>query len=112
MSTTVSTDQLIQALESGVETLAKSTLADYIDQAKTDGNNAIDSMKTNLQKWALELEGGALTAEDLAFLVKEQAALDEMTALKEAGLAEIKIDQFKNNLITMITNTIFSYIKV
>jgi hypothetical protein len=112
MSTIVSIEQLVQALQSGVETLAKSTLNDFASQAKTDGKNAIDSMKTNLQKWTLELGSGALTEEDIAFLIKEQAALDEMTTLKQAGLAEIKIDQFKNNLINMFTNTIFSFIKI
>jgi len=112
MSTTVNIEQLIQALESGVETLAKSTLEDYISQAKTDGENAIDSMKINLQKWTLELESGALTASDVAFLIKEQAALDEMTTLKQAGLAEVKIDQFKSDLINMISNTIFNFIKI
>ena len=112
MSTAVSIEQLVQALEGGVETLAKSTLEGYISQAKTDGQNAIDSMKTNLQKWTLELESGALTAGDIAFLIKEQAALDEMTTLKQAGLAEVKIDQFKSDLINMISNTIFNLIKI
>ena len=112
MSTIINIDQLIQALESGVDSLAKSTLEDYLNEAKTDGENAISDMKSNLQKWTLEFESGALTADDLAFLLKEQAALDEMTALKQAGLAEVKIDQFKADLINMITNTIFSFIKV
>ncbi|MBG9376926.1 hypothetical protein I5907_11805 [Panacibacter sp. DH6] len=108
----INIDQLIQALESGVDTLAKTTLQDYVSQAKADGENAIGSLKSNLQQWTLELESGALKADDIAFLLKEEAALDEMTALKQAGLAEIRIDQFKTNLITMITNTIFSFIKV
>ncbi len=109
---TINIDQLIQALESGVDSLAKSTLNDYLSQAKTDGENAIDDMKGNLQKWTLELESGVLTADDLAFLLKEQSALDEMTTLKQAGLAEVRVDQFKSDLINMITNTIFSFIKI
>jgi hypothetical protein len=112
MSTVINTDQLIQALESGVESLAKSTLQDYVSQAKADGEAAIDEMKANLQKWTLEFESGALTADDLAFLIKEQTALDAMTTLKQAGLSEVKVDQFKADLINMITNTIFSFIKI
>lgn len=112
MSAIINTDPLMQALESGVDSLAKSTLEDYLNQAKTDGENAISGIKSNLQKWTLEFESGALTTGDLAFLLKEQAALDEMTALKQAGLAEVKIDQFKADLINMITNTIFSFVKV
>lgn len=112
MSTTINIDQLVQSLESGVDTLAKSTLEDYVSQAKTDGESAISDIKANLQKWTAEVETGALTAEDLAFLLKEQAALDEMTALKQAGLAEVRIDQFKSGLVNMITNTIFSLTKI
>ncbi len=112
MNTTTSIDQLIQTLESGVESLAKSSLQDYLNQAKSDGEDAINSLKANLQKWTLELENGDLTTEDVAFLIKEQAVLDEMTALKQAGLAEVRVDQFKMDLTTMIINTIFSFIKV
>ena len=109
---TLNTSQLIQTLESGVESLAESTLHDYLNQAKTDGENALSTLKSNLQKWTLELESGDLTTEDVAFLVKEQSALDEMTALKQAGLAEVRIDQFKADLTTLVTNTIFSFIKI
>ncbi|HEX5153416.1 MAG TPA: hypothetical protein VFW07_18330 [Parafilimonas sp.] len=112
MNTTVNIETLTQQLETGVDSLAKSTLQDYLTQAKTDGQAAIDEMKANLQKWTLEVESGALTADDLAFLIKEQSALDEMTALKQAGLAEVKVDEFKSNLVSMVTNTIFSFIKV
>ena len=105
-------DQLVQTLEGSVESLAKSTLQDYLSQAKADGETVIDSLKANLQQWTLELESGALNEEDLVDLLKEEAALDEMTALKQAGLAEVRIDQFKSDLINMITNTVFGLIKV
>ncbi len=109
---TVNTTQLIQTLESGVESLAETTLHDYLNEAKTDGENALGTLKSNLQKWTLELESGDLTTQDVAFLIREQSALDEMTALKEAGLAEVRIDQFKADLTTFVINTIFNLIKL
>jgi hypothetical protein len=109
---TINTTQLIQTLESGVASLAESTLHDYLDQAKTDGENALSTLQSNLEKWTLELESGDLTTEDVAFLIKEQAALDEMTTLKQAGLAEVRIDQFKADLTTLVINTLFNLIKV
>ena len=105
-------DQLVQTLESSVESLAKSTLQDYFTQAKADGENIVYSLKANLQKWTLELENGALHEDDVVFLLKEEAALGEMTALKQAGLAEVRIDQFRSDLISTITNTVFGLIKV
>ena len=112
MSTTNNFDQLLQSLESGVESIAKTSLEDYLNEAKQDGENAINGMKANIQQWATEVENGSLTYEDLAFLIKGDEALDEMTALKEAGLSEIRLDEFKNSIVNLVMGTVFSFIKV
>jgi hypothetical protein len=109
---TINIAQLIQTLESGVVSLAETTLHDYLNEAKTDGEAALSTLKSNLQNWTIELESGDLTTQDVAFLIKEQSALDEMTALKQAGLGEVRIDQFKADLTTLVTNTIFAFIKL
>lgn len=109
---TINFSQLFQSIESGVEGLAKTSLHDYLTQAKTDGKAVIDDMKADLQQWAAEAEEGALTKEDLDFLVKEQAALSEMTLLKEAGLAAIRIDQFKTGITNVITGAVAGLVKV
>jgi len=109
---TINFDQLVQNLESGVETLAKSSLTEYEQAAKTDGINAIDNMKSNLQVWSQAVANGSLTFEDLGFLLKAEESLNEMTALKEAGLAEVRIDEFKVGLVNVITGGIASAIKV
>src|SRR4051794_18876368 len=100
--TTINFDQFFQDLKTGVVTLAKASLDNYVEAAKTDGQAALDNMKTNLSHWTQEVENGALTVDDLEFLLQENAALDEMTALKEAGLAEVRIDAFKNDVINLV----------
>jgi hypothetical protein len=109
---TINFDQFYQNIESGVESLAKSTLQDYLTQAKADGENTVDGMKDYLQQWTLELEEGALTLDDLKYLLKEETALTEMTALKEAGLAAVRIDEFKLGITNVITGAIAGLIKV
>jgi|GEM_PF-599098 len=109
---TINFDQLIQNLESGVQSLAKSSFTEYEQAAKTDGANAIDGMKNNLQVWSQAVANGSLSFEDLGFLLKEEEALTEMTALKEAGLAEVRIDEFKLGVVNIITAGIASAIKV
>ena len=109
---TINFDEIFQTLKDGVATLAKDDLQDYVNEAKKDGTAAIDAMKTNLQQWAQEVENGAMTTEDLEFLLKEEESLDEMKALKEAGLAAVHIDQFRNGLINMILGTITGLVKV
>ncbi|WP_419803285.1 hypothetical protein [Mucilaginibacter sp.] len=108
----ISLDQFYQNIESGVESLAKSTLHDYATQAKSDGQTTVDGMKEYLQQWKLEVEEGALTLEDLKYLLKEAAAVTEMAALKEAGLAAIRIDEFRLGITNVITGAVASLIKV
>jgi hypothetical protein len=109
---TINFDQLFQTLQTGVESIAKESFQNYYNQAKADGQSARDSMKTNLQNWTAEVGNGALTAEDLEFLLKEEDALDEMIALKQAGLGQVQLDKFKNALISLVVNTLTGLIKV
>ena len=109
---TVNFDELFKDLSSGVETVAKDSLHDYIHEAKTDGKTALTGLKTNLAHWTGEVENGAMNKEDLTFLLQGEEGLNEMTALKQAGLAEVHIDQFRNGLINMIVSTVTGFIKV
>jgi hypothetical protein len=109
---TINFDQFFQSLKDGIGSLAKQTVQDYLDQAKSDGEAALDSMKENLQHWTSELTNGSITADDLSFLLKEEAALDEMTALKEAGLAEVRIDQFRDGIVSLVVGAVTGLVKV
>ena len=109
---TINIDQLVQNLESGVESLAKTSLQNYENEAKTDGNNVINTIKIDLEEWTKEAADGSLTMEDVAYLIKEEEAFDEMVSLKQAGLTEVRIDKFKNDLIDLIVNTVFGAIKL
>lgn len=105
-------DGLFKELASGVESIAKDSLKDYEQEAKTDGQKALENVKTNLQQWIKELETGAITKEDLGDLMQEDEALTKMIALKQAGLAEIRVDKFRNDVINMIVSTVAGLIKI
>ncbi|PVD52246.1 hypothetical protein DC498_11015 [Terrimonas sp.] len=105
-------DQIYEDLKSGVEGVAKQSLQDYLSEAKTAGQAALNNMKVNLLHWAQEAENGALTKEDLEFLLQEESAFEELAALKQAGITEIRIDEFKNAIINTILGTIASFIKI
>jgi hypothetical protein len=105
-------DELYQQLQTNVISIAKASFQSYFDQAKSDGQFALENMKENLQNWTAEVQSGALTTDDLAFLLKSEESLDEMTALKQAGLAEVQIDKFKGAIINLVIGTITNLIKV
>lgn len=109
---TINFDQLYQQLQTNVITIAKASFQAYFDQAKADGQLALENMKENLQTWTAEVLSGALTTDDLVFLLKSEESLNEMTALKQAGLAEVQIDKFKGAIINLVVGMITSLIKI
>jgi DNA-binding protein H-NS len=104
-------DQLFKDLIAGIETIAKDSLRDYRKEAEKDGQQAIEDIKENLQQWTEQLEAGSITEEDLRYLLQEDESLTKMIALKQAGLAAVHIDQFKNDLIDMIFGKVIGVIK-
>ncbi|UOE46237.1 hypothetical protein MTO98_17700 [Mucilaginibacter sp. SMC90] len=105
-------DELYQQLQTNVISIAKASFQSYFDQAKSDGELALENMKENLQTWTAEVQNGSLTTDDLAFLLKGEEGLNEMLALKQAGLAEVQIDRFKQAIINLVVGTVTSLIKV
>ena len=105
-------DMIYGLLKNNLASVAKDTVHDYVTAAKKDGQQALENMKENLQHWTQEVENGAMTTEDLRFLLNSEAGLDEMIALKEAGLAAIQVDKFKDGLINMIIGIVTSAVKI
>ncbi len=103
---------ILEALKTKVTELAIATFKDYKEAAKTDALSLLDQLKHNLENWTIQLASGELSKADFEFLVLAQKELIEMNALKQAGLAMIKADEFKAGLLDIITSTVFSLIKI
>ena len=110
--TTINFEQFYQDLQSNIEQLAKNSLKDFEKQAMNDGQQLLNQLKESLQRWAEEVETGVMNKEDLEFLLQGEKSLDEMIALKQAGLASIRIDSFKNEIVNLILGTISSSVKI
>ena len=103
---------IFQQLINGAIGLAKTTVSNYINDAKTDAQKMLMAMKEKLERWTLLLMDKQLTTEDFEWLVNSQKDLVAMDCLKEAGLAAIRIDQFKASLMNLIVDTVFSMVKI
>ncbi len=108
----INIDQIYEDLKSGVTTIAQQSFKDYVEEAKAAGKASIDGMKLNLQRWAQEVESGSLTKEDLSFLLEEQTSLEKLTALKQVGISEIRIDEFRNAIINSVMGVLAGAIKI
>src|SRR5687768_8914981 len=105
-------EQLFDELKKSVVSIANDTLREYESAAKSDGQKIVDNLRQNIQQWAKEVEAGSLTSEDLGYLLQEEKDLTEMVALKQAGLSEVRIDEFRNNIINLVLSTLTGLIKV
>ena len=109
---TVNFPDILNQLKTAIINLAQATLSNYVKSARKDAQALLNAMKDKLEKWTDLLASGALSTEDFEWLVYSQKDIVEMTALKEAGLAQIRIDQFRGSVINLIIDTVFSMVKV
>jgi len=103
---------IFDQIKKGIVTLAETTLSNYVSKAKSDATQMLNAMKEKLKRWTSLLIDKKLTTEDFEWLVNSQKDLVEMNALKLAGLAAIRIDQFKASLLNLVVDTVFSMIKI
>jgi hypothetical protein len=98
----------LNALKPAVQDLAKKTVADYSQQASADGQAFLDAQKANLDRWTKELADGELSKADFEDLVEGLQDLAELLALKQAGLAAARLDEFRTNLVNLVIDTAFA----
>jgi len=101
---------LVETLKTEVTNLALSTVNNYKSEATADALNMLNMMKENLSTWTMELADGKMSTKDFEFLVLGQKELIEMNALKQAGLAMIQVDEFKNSILNLIIKTVIGLI--
>ncbi len=99
-------DQLFESLKANIGNLAAQTVKDEIPYAEQDGQTFLNTVKDNLETWTQQLSDGNITVFDFTYLILSQKNCGEMVALKNAGLAEARIDHFKDDLIDCIIDTI------
>ena len=107
---TINFNSLFSSLETGVANLAKTTVKQYATQAEADGKGFLTNAKSDLQTWTDQLAKGEISKDDFSDLLLGQKDLLALTALKQVGLSEIALDNFKNGIFNLIETTVFSVI--
>lgn len=105
-------NDVLKQLQDGITQLATTSVKDYAKDAQADGLTMLTSLEADLQNWTTELANGDITAKDLQYLINAKNNLIQMNALKQAGLAAVRIDEFKASAIQFVVNTLTGLIKV
>lgn len=98
-------DELLEVLRDEITDLATSHFDDFADAAIRDGTAFLNNSKDDLEEWTRLLAEGKLTQDEFRSLVEGKKDLAEMKALKRAGLAAVRVDKFRNELIDRVVAT-------
>jgi hypothetical protein len=95
---------IFKEIETQIALLAAGTTSKYRDEAIADGNQLLADIKEDLERWLLLLANGELKTWEFEWLVNSDKSLVKMHALKQAGLAAIRIQQFSMSVLNLIVD--------
>ncbi len=87
--------------------VAEKNWKEFREAAEKDGNAFLDRTEEDLRRWTKLLAQGDLSQDDFEWLVAGKKDLAEMEALKQAGLALVRLERFRNALISLVVDTAF-----
>ncbi|OYW29628.1 MAG: hypothetical protein B7Z47_04575 [Chthoniobacter sp. 12-60-6] len=94
----------LKQIEKDIAALAKTLFKQFAKQAEADGKAFLETTKAQTEEWLQELAAGEISEKNFESLVRGERDLAEMTALKQAGLAQVSIDTFTRGVIDIIVN--------
>ena len=101
---------IFRSVEDQSKALAEKLFKQYTHRAVSDVRDFLEKSKENLERWIEELVRGDLDQDEFQSLVKGQADVAEMRALKQAGLAMVQIDTFTNGVLDIVVSAAFAAI--
>jgi len=101
---------IFKSVEDQSKALAEKLFKQYTHQALSDVRDFLEKSKDALKRWVEDLVRGDLDKDEFESLIKGQADLAEMRALKRAGLAAVQIDTFTNGVLDIVVSAAFAAI--
>ncbi len=95
---------IVRSVEDQSKALAEKLFKQYTHQAVSDVKDFLEGSKNDLKRWVEELARGDMDKDEFQSLVKGQADVAEMRALKQAGLAAVQIDTFTNGVLDIVVS--------
>jgi hypothetical protein len=100
----VNIDNILKSIEEQSRSLAEKLLKQYAQEALVDVRDFLRKSTVNLERWIRELGRREIDKSEFKSLVQGQLDVAEMRALKQAGLAQVKIDIFINGVLDIVVS--------
>ena len=101
---------ILKSVEDQSKALAEKLFKQYTHQAVSDVKDFLEKSKDALASWIQDLARGDLDKDEFESLVRGQADLAEMRALKQAGMGMVQIDTFINGVLDIVVSAAFAAI--
>ncbi|WP_342075383.1 hypothetical protein [Yoonia sp. SS1-5] len=112
MAVTFDWDGFVQGVEDGVKTLAKNSVGDAVDHARSDAKDFVELNKKSIKRWGEALKAGTISKDDFEFLVGGQKSLAKMHALKALGLSQARLERFRKGLMSLVVRSAFNAVGI
>ena len=111
MTIKIDWNAIAKDVEAQVIALAEQILKEYAREATADARTFLVNSKDRLTNWSVLLANSKIDQDEYQMLVRSQLDLAELHALKQTGLAQVRIDMFINGIITILTSVVMSSAK-
>ena len=100
-------NDFLSSLKKELLEFAEKNINEYKDELLKDGNSFLKKTRKDLRRWTKGLTVGMLSKEDFEFLVKGKKDLAEMVALKQKGLAKVRLNKLRDGMIEIVIGSAF-----
>jgi len=97
-------DDFLGIIQDELPNLGKELLGDLKDQGILDAKKFLEDTKDDLKRWSQLLAKGQLNQDEFNFLVRSQKDLFDLHSLKQAGLALITAQKFRDGVVDLVAS--------
>jgi hypothetical protein len=101
-------NQIFNDIKNQLGPLAQENLKEFASQGKQDAEAFLEQSRADLQQWVQQLANKEIDAAEFRWLVESQKAAAQMTALRAANAGQVRIDQFRDSVISVVVSTAVS----
>ncbi|HEX8489481.1 MAG TPA: hypothetical protein VF626_00560 [Chthoniobacterales bacterium] len=101
-------NQIFNDIKNQLGPLAEQNLKEFASQGKQDAEAFLQQSRADLQQWVQQLANKEIDAAEFRWLVESQKAAAQMTALRAANAGQVRIDQFRDSVISTVVSTAVS----
>jgi hypothetical protein len=99
-------NDLIKNIAGELKTLAITAAKDEAAAFTEDASAFLDRTKGDLCEWTTQLKNGEIDEDDFRWLLKMKKDVAEMQALKQKGIAKIRLEELQSKMLDAVAGAV------